>query len=143
MRRYLVVANLTLGGEHLTRLLGDRVAEAPCAFHVLVPASVDPHPHAWTHDDVSDRELAARRLDEALERFGDLDAEVTGEVGDHRPVDAILDVLRRQSFDEIILSTLPAGASRWLRLDLVNRVRRAVDAPVTHVVSTEVPAATA
>lgn len=141
MRRYLVVANLTLGGEHLTEQLEKCVAEGPCAFHVLVPASADPH--VWTHDLASDYDLAAQRLDEALERFGALHAEVTGEVGDHRPVDAVLDVLRRKPFDEVILSTLPAGISRWLRLDLVNRVRRAVDIPVTHVVAEETPAATA
>lgn len=141
MRRYLVVANLTLGGEHLLRLLRERVAQGPCAFHVLVPASADPH--VWTHDEASDYQLAARRLDEALERFEELHAEVTGEVGDHRPVDAVLDALRHGHFDEVVLSTLPAGASRWLRMDLVNRVRRAVDVPVTHVVATDAAAPTA
>lgn len=141
MRRYLVVANLTLGGEHLSEQLEKCVAEGPCSFHVLVPASVDPH--VWTHDQASDHALAAQRLDEARERFGALHAEVTGEVGDHRPVDAVLDVLRREQFDEIILSTLPAGLSRWLRMDLVNRVCRAVDIPVTHVVAAETPAAPA
>lgn len=133
MTRYLVVANQTLGGEHLLERLRACVAEGPCAFHVLVPASADPT--EWMHDEVSDRLLARRRLEEALERFGDLDAEVTGEVGDHRPVDAIHDALRREAFDGIILSTLPAGVSRWLRLDTVSRVERAVDLPVTHVVA--------
>lgn len=141
MRRYLVVANLTLGGDHLMRQLEKRVAEGPCAFHVLVPASVDPH--VWTHDLSGDYDLAAQRLEQALGRFGALHAEVTGEVGDHRPVDAVLDVLRREDFDEVILSTLPAGFSRWLRMDLVNRVRRAVNIPVTHVVAEDIPAATA
>ncbi len=36
---------------------------------------------------------------------------------------AIGDALRDQLFDEIILSTLPPGLSRWLKMDLPSRVR--------------------
>ena len=132
MKRYLVVANQTLGGDHLLELLRERVAQGPCAIHTLVPATVD-QTH-WTSDEDTDRALAQRRLSVALERFADLDADVTGEVGDHLVVDGILDVLRREHIDEVVLSTLPSGVSRWLRLDLVSRVERAVDVPVTHVV---------
>lgn len=138
MMRYLVVANQTLGGEHLLRLLQERVSSGPCVLHVLVPASADPT--EATHDEVQERLLANRRLEDALQRFGDLGAEVTGEVGDHRPADAIRDVLLRgEQFDEIILSTLPAGVSRWLRLDVVSQVDRAVDLPVTHVIAEDTP----
>jgi hypothetical protein len=132
MTRYLVVANQTLGGDHLLEILRDRVGQGDASIHVLVPATVD-QTH-WTSDEETDHDLARRRLDLALERFAKLDVEVTGEVGDHLVVDSILDVLRRESFGEVILSTLPAGVSRWLRLDLLSRVERAVDVPVTHVV---------
>jgi hypothetical protein len=138
MKRYLVVANQTLGGEHLLRVLQERADMGPCALHVLVPASADPT--EAMHDAVHDRLLAHRRLEEALQRFRDLGAEVTGEVGDRRPADAIRDVLLRgERFDEIILSTLPAGVSRWLRLDVVSQVDRAVDLPVTHVIAEDAP----
>jgi hypothetical protein len=138
MKRYLVVANQTLGGEHLLQLLRDRAEASACALHVLVPASADPT--EATHDEVQERLLANRRLEDALQRFGDLGTEVTGEVGDHRPADAIRDVLQRgEQFDEIILSTLPAGVSRWLRLDVVSQVDRAVDLPVTHVIAQDTP----
>lgn len=133
MRRYLVVANRTLAGEHLTDLLRERAEAGACEIHVLVPAS--PDQHGWTHDEGSDQALAAERLGHALERFGELGVTVTGEVGDPRPVDAIMDVLRRESFDEIVLSTLPAGVSRWLGMDLVSRVERTADVPVTHVIA--------
>lgn len=137
MRRYLIVANRTLGGDHLLEMMRAAIAEDDdCAFHVVVPASADPT--SWTSDLERDQELARVRLGEALERFGDLGVEVSGEVGDPRPDDAVLDVLRRgETFDEIIVSTLPPGLSRWLHLDLVSRVRRAVDMPVRHVIAAE------
>lgn len=136
--RYLVVANQTLGGAPLTERLRACIAEGPCAFHVLVPANVDQE--GWIHDDDRDLALAQQRLTQALERFAALGADVTGEVGDVSPVEAIHDVLRRTDFDAIILSTLPPGVSRWLRLDLPSRVERSVSIPVTHVVSEETPA---
>jgi hypothetical protein len=136
VRRYLVVANQTLGGDALLDRLRALAAEGPCAIHVLVPASADPT-QAF-HDGDADRKLARERLEQALSRFSELDASltVTGEVGDHRPVDAVGDVLRRgERFDGIVVSTLPAGVSRWLRLDAISRIERAVDVPVEHVIA--------
>lgn len=132
MDRYLVVANQTLGGDALMGRLRELVDQGPCAIHVLVPASADPTQDY--HDNDIERELAWQRLDEARSRFGRLDADITGEVGDHRPVDAVTDVLRRgEAFDRIIISTLPTGISRWVRLDSVSRIERAVDIPVEHI----------
>ena len=39
MRRYLVVANQTLGGEELIAAIQERMAAGPCHFHLLVPAT--------------------------------------------------------------------------------------------------------
>jgi hypothetical protein len=135
VRRYLVVANQTLGGDALLDRLRALASEGPCAIHVLVPASADPT-QAF-HDEDSDQRLARERLDQALTRFPQLapSLTVTGEVGDHRPIDAVGDVLRRgERFDGVIVSTLPAGVSRWLRLDAISRIERAVDVPVEHIV---------
>lgn len=131
MRRYLVVANQTLGGGHLLSLLRE-LAEKPSTFYVLVPAS-PPVDHPWTEAEAS--AIARRRLEIALERFRKVGLEVTGEVGDARPLQAIDDVLEREPFDEIVLSTLPPRFSRWLKLDLVHRVEAAYRLPVRHVIS--------
>lgn len=131
MKDYLVVANQTLGGAQLLDELRRRVAQGPCRFHVVVPANV--RGDGWTHTESEAHEVARKRLDEALERFGDLGVEVDGTVGDERPLDAMRDALRHVPCDEIILSTLPRGASRWLRMDLVARVDRTFPIPVTHV----------
>ena len=131
MRRYLVVANQTLGGGHLLSLVRE-LAEKPSTFHVVVPAT-PPADHLWTEAEAS--ALARRRLEIALERFRQLGIEVTGEVGDGRPLQAIDDVLAREPFDEIVLSTLPPRLSRWLRLDLIHRVEAAYELPVRHVIA--------
>ena len=135
MRRYLVVANQTLGGEPLLAKMRSLTEEGETSIHVLVPAT---HPRKqWTWTEGESRAIAKKRLDEALARFRDLNAVVTGEVGNERPFDAIGAVLREREIDEIIMSTLPAGLSRWLRQDLPSRVAREFGVPVTHV-TTEV-----
>lgn len=132
MRRYLVVANQTLGGNVLVATVRERARSEPCAFHLLVPAT-PPRNHPWTEGEA--REVARDRLENALGLFRALGVEADGEVGDASPILAIEDVLRREAFDEIILSTLPPGLSRWLKVDLPHRVGAAFGLPVTHVVS--------
>jgi hypothetical protein len=138
MRRYLVVANQTLGGEHLAETVRGCLATGPSAFHILVPAT-QPRDHAvWTEGEA--RALARQRLEAAVASFRNLGAEVEGEVGDERPLQAIADAVRERPFDEIILSTLPPGLSRWLGQDLPHRVERQFDLPVRHVVGESEPA---
>jgi hypothetical protein len=137
MRRYLMVANQTLGGEHLAEKVKELLAEGPCRFHVLVPATV-PADHA-VYTEGQAEAIARRRLDNALARFRDLGADADGEIGDANPLEAVGDVLRDEEFDEIILSTLPAGASRWLKQDLPHRVERSFGLPVTHIVGEPEP----
>jgi hypothetical protein len=132
MRSYLIVANLTLGGEHLWEEVRARMSEGSCRFHVLVPAAYDPGSWSWSEEQAAGE--AGARLERALQRLQNLGAEADGEVGDIRTIDATLDALQDHSYDEIIISTLPPGASRWLKMDLVSRLRRAVDIPVTHVI---------
>ncbi len=52
-------------------------------------------------------------------------------MGDPDPMKAIEKTLADARFDEIILSTLPPGISRWLAWDLPHRVRRRTDIPLT------------
>jgi hypothetical protein len=99
---------------------------------VLVPANRSRGGLFWTEGEA--RAVAARRLAEALVPLRALGIDVDGTVGDERPFLAIRDALRAGDFDEIILSTLPPGVSRWLHQDLPNRVERAFGLPVHHVI---------
>lgn len=137
MRDYLVVANQTLGGERLESKVRECIAVGPCSFHLVVPATHTGEHATWTEGEA--RALARERLDEALKRLGALGAKVSGEVGDARPLGAIGDVVRHRDVDEIILSTLHPGISRWLRMDLPHRVERQFGLPVTLVEDDRVP----
>ena len=132
MRRYLVVANQTLGGEHLAEKVRACLAAGPSSFHVVVPAT-QPRDHAvWTEGEA--RAIAQQRLERALDRFKEMGAEARGEVGDEQPLEAIADAMRDQQFDEVILSTLTPGVSRWLKQDLPHRAERGCGVPVTHII---------
>jgi hypothetical protein len=133
MRSYLIVANRTLMGPNLIAAVRARSEAEPSRFHVLVPSSEAGSRRAWTSEGASHAQ-AEKRLGEALERFREAGVEITGEIGDESPVLAVGDVLRREPFDEIILSTLPPGASKWLKRDLPHKLARNYHLPVTHVI---------
>ena len=138
MRRYLVVANQTLGGAHLREVVTERMALGPCTFHIVVPATA-PEDHV-TYTEGGAHEIAEERLARGMDWFRELGAEVSGAVGDQRPMLAIGDAMIEQEFDEIIVSTLPAGMSRWLKQDLPSRIRRKTELPVTHLIGEPFPA---
>lgn len=127
MRRYLIVANRTLGGHHLIGHIRDALAAGPCAFHVVVPVTDRSAEHATA--------VARDRLDRQLARLGELGATATGELVQADPYEATVGALAVHDIDELIVCTLPPGLSRWLGLDLVGRLERAVDLPITHIVA--------
>jgi GABA permease len=136
-RRILVVANQTACGAELLETVKARKEAGPCTFTLLVPAT-PPHEHAtWTEGDA--KAIARGRMAAAIERFVAEGVAVEGLVGDANPVRAIDDVLLEHSHDEIILSTLPPGVSRWLNKDLPHRVEQRFGLPVTTVISERAP----
>jgi hypothetical protein len=128
MRHYLVVANQTLRQPELTEKIRACNEAGPCDFFLLVPATRAHGPVRWTPADAY--AVARRRLDGALERFRALGADVVGDVGVPSPVLAIGELLRRRSFDVLILSTLPVGPSQWLRGDVPVRIHQLFNLPV-------------
>ena len=135
MRSYLIVANQTLTSESLRDAIAARLAEGPVRTHVVVPLS--PVGGRLTWDEHASREVAQERLDEVLDRLRAMGAEAAGEVGDRDPVMAVRDALRHREVDEVIVSTLPKGLSRWLGEDVPSRLRDSVQVPVTVVTQPE------
>ena len=131
MARYLVVANQTLGADALADQVRQCMAGEATTFHVVVPACHS-RDTSWITEG-HDHAEAEKRLEVALARFRELGAEADGEVGDASPMLAINDALLAGSYDGVILSTLPAGASRWLKQDLPHRIERKLGIKVIHV----------
>jgi hypothetical protein len=77
---------------------------------------------------------ARERLKGLLERLHSEGIPATGGIGDPDPYTAVMNGLQFYRVDEIVISTLPRMRSRWLRSDLVERVKRATACPVEHVV---------
>jgi nucleotide-binding universal stress UspA family protein len=129
MKTCLVVANKTLPGEKLAAAIRARIDERDLAFYIVVPLAPVSHGVVWDEDESGD--AARTRLTAFLDALRGQGIEAAGEIGDSDPIQAVRDVLRGRVVDEIILSTLAPGVSRWLQLDVPSRLSRAVDVPVT------------
>ncbi|HEY1591399.1 MAG TPA: hypothetical protein VGF81_06375 [Solirubrobacteraceae bacterium] len=130
----LVVAHQTAATAPLLEAVRERARRSPASFHLVVPSRphgldklMDPADHG--------QDEATRAMQDALPKLSSAaGSEVTGEVGDSEPLMAIQDALTAGDYDEIIISTLPLGISRWLRLDVISKAR-ALGPPVSHVLA--------
>ena len=114
----LVVANVTATSEELLDVLRQRAESGACRFTLVTPGSKREH------------------LELALEHMRDAGLDnVEGSVGDPDPVVAVMDIWDPMKFDDIVVSTLPTGSSRWMGLDLPHRLEKLTSVPVRHVVS--------
>jgi hypothetical protein len=130
----LVVAHQTAATASLLQAVSERARRGPARFHLVVPQQAHGM-HKVVDPQDAGRTEAERVLAEALPRLRDAaGGEVTGEIGDAEPLMAIHDAVNLGTFDEIIISTLPLGVSRWLKLDLVSKAH-GLGLPVTHVVA--------
>src|SRR3954469_24453639 len=132
MPSYLVLANEPIGGAQLLDTIRGLAARGDWHFHGGVPLTRPRHGNVIYDEAV--RDGAQVRVDLALAFMKDEGIDGTGEVGDQDPFNAVMDVLRERRIDEIIVSTLPAASSGWLRRDLIERLEEASGRPVHHIV---------
>ena len=121
--RILIVAHRTAATPRLLDAVEERGRRGPCTFTLLVPR---PYWDPETDEAAETLELAIPLLDRAA------GSHVRGLVGATDPFEAVRETLERESFDEVIVSTLPKRVSRWLHLDLAHRIGR-LGLPVTVV----------
>jgi GABA permease len=125
--RCLVVANQTLGGTALIHAVSLR-ARAGDVIHIVVPATEPADEHASAGGTAAGS--SQLRLHEALDRLRAAGVDATGAVGAADPIRAIGDALAAERYSSIVISTLPAGLSRWLHADLPHRAAREFELPV-------------
>lgn len=132
MPKVLVVANRTAGCEELQQALTERAGKGDDVKFTLVVPSAHGLAKA-ANPDVGVPE-AERHVHDALEKMRGAGLDVEGRVGDPDPVAAVQDAANSDSYDELIVSTLPSHLSKWLHLDLPRKAAHATGLPVTHVV---------
>jgi hypothetical protein len=119
--KLLVVANQTVDSDELYDALHARAERGPLSVTLLVPQD--------------SQGGLAHRVRGSLDRLHKDGIEAEAMLGDVDPCVAVIEAWDPRRWDEVVVSTLPTGTSRWLRIDLPHRIQRAVDAPVTHIVS--------
>jgi hypothetical protein len=129
MGRILVVANKTAESPELLEALKSKGNAHE--YVLVVPASGGVLEKAADPD--AAREHTEPHMHAALEKFRAEGFNVEGSVGDSDPTAAVQDACNFAEFDEIIISTLPLRASKWLKMDLPSKAQRATGLPVTHI----------
>jgi hypothetical protein len=130
-RRVLVVANETLAGDEL----GERIlrTDEPVELDVLAPVLTSGLHYAMSD---FDKELSAAqiRLQRSLSWANQHGISARGAVGDPNPTSALEDQLRDFGADEVIVVTHPRERETWQEHGELERLRRELDVPVTHVI---------
>jgi hypothetical protein len=131
-RHVLIIANEPLSGAELREVIveqdGNRVE-----VDVLAPVLTS-HVHFGVSDFDREVQEARTRLEDSLEWVRAQGITARGEVGDPSPTTAIEDELRDFGADEVIVVTHPREREIWQERGELERLRRELDVPVTHVV---------
>jgi hypothetical protein len=122
----LVIANETLLGRHLLDKIHERAALGPVSFLLVAPQS---DPTEGSHPE------AEARIKRALAELRGAGIDVHGQVAHPDPFSAVLEAMREERVDEIIVSTFAPEKSGWLRRDLIERLRSETNLPVEHVMA--------
>ena len=132
MPRYLIVADQTATSPELVARASALATEHPgSTFALLLPALLPSHVRGGPFDAVTRRRAEQARA--LLAKVG-VEVERTA-IGDTAPLLAIEDELAEHpgAYDELLLCTLPAGISRWLRLNIFEQAAQRFDLPIQHI----------
>jgi hypothetical protein len=132
--RILVVANQTVGGRALLDEIRNRARGHDCEILVVTPALTKSQLQHWTSDVDEALAAAEQRRERTCNEIEAAGYRVSGEVGDSDPNAAIESALLGFAADELVISTHPPERSRWLERGVVERARRDIELPITHVV---------
>ncbi len=129
----LVLTNRTAVTDDFVAALSERSARRAERYELIVPPE---------GSDSAAQLDAQHRLDRGLNALREAGLDATGAVADDGDAfAAVVEAYDASHHDEILVMTLPAATSQWLRIDLPTRVARATGALVSHVVAQEIRAA--
>ncbi|MCW2958885.1 MAG: hypothetical protein JWP18_1688 [Solirubrobacterales bacterium] len=120
----LVVANRTASSDELLECMRSKVRTERHLFIIVVPQE---------GGEGSAGPRARARLVQLVDRARAAGLLAAGMIADPDPYTATMNAVQFFRVDDIIISTLPATRSGWLRADLIKRVGSATGKPVTHL----------
>jgi GNAT superfamily N-acetyltransferase len=133
----------------VTLAVANRTAASPTLLEALKSRETEWERHVFIFvvpqeggQGVAARQARAR-LTQLIDRARAADLICAGMIGDPDPFTAVMNAVQFFRVDDIVISTLPATRSGWLRADLIERVRRASNKPVEHVEVTDAAEAAA
>jgi len=130
----VVAAKTASGDELLEHLKAKKASDGERMFIVVVPQEGGEGQHAAR---------ARARMAQLVDRLLAEGLLAAGMIGDPDPYTATMNALQFFRVDDIVISTLPATRSGWMRADLIERVRKVSGKPVEHVEATDRSAASA
>jgi len=128
----LVVANRTLAEAGLLDHLKAKSGYKEHLFIVVVPQE---------HGQGNAAREARERLATTLRAFRAAGLLCAGMIGNPDPYEATMNALHSFRVADVVISTLPATKSGWLRSDLIERVLESSGKPVEHVEAEAAPSA--
>jgi GNAT superfamily N-acetyltransferase len=131
----LAVANRTLASPTFLEALKARATELERHVFIFVVPQEGGH-------GIAARQARAR-LTQVIDRARAAGLICAGMIADPDPFNAVMNAVQFFRVDDIVISTLPATRSGWLRADLIERVRKATNKPVEHVEATDTAEAAA
>jgi hypothetical protein len=133
----------------VTLAVANRTAASPALLEALKARTSDLERHVFIFvvpqeggDGVAARKARAR-LTQVIDRARAAGLICAGMIADPDPYNAVMNALQFFRVDDIVISTLPATRSGWMRADLIERVRRASNKPIEHVESPDTAEAVA
>jgi cytochrome c oxidase subunit I len=118
----VVVANQTLTSQTLIDEIRARNSEGLWSFELVVPV------------EDGNREIAQRRLATTLAILAEYGVSATGRVAEGDVVAVATEAARETNPNELVMATLPLAESEWMRSDSVDKVRKGIAMPISHVV---------
>jgi len=133
----------------VTLVVANKTAASPALLDALKERADDLERHVFIFvvpqeggQGVAARQARAR-LTQMIDRARAADLICAGMIADPDPYNAVMNALQFFRVDDIVISTLPATRSGWMRADLIERVRKATNVPVEHVEASDTAETTA
>ena len=138
VRRVLVLANRTVEGPELMSRIGKLTRDhEELELLVVSPSIPGSRLQLIASDTDQARHDAEARLGRSLAALEASGIRASGVTGDEDPVQAAIDSLHGFAADEVLVSTLPPGRSKWLERGVVDALRDRLTIPVSHVAAEE------